>query len=303
MHVPHNPDLTRLVTSPEFIVFSEEVKRDHQIAIAPSGNFGQGDEAVFKFRCQRSNIDFLGTARDVLEEWLGEHNVSIPAARHRYRTLISRKIQVYPQNAKKGVDNLADAFPYFESKLLGGSHKTGQHAASDDLLPRPRTAVDSSDVKALFEGPGNENPGFAGPLGLPSARAPEFWQPSGPTHTRSETESAKRDPESAVREHVRAATQHVSPHSQRGMSARTQSLDISSLNFSRSLSSGGSNPFGPMPPSPSGMVSSPNTATGPFFPSSHRPLHPQATGGRYTVDSITDGEPCSPPSRRLVVQD
>lgn len=75
LHVPPNPDLTRLVTSTEFIIFSERVKLDHQIAIAPSAKFGQGDEAVFKFRCQRSNVDFLGTARDVLEEWLGQHNV------------------------------------------------------------------------------------------------------------------------------------------------------------------------------------------------------------------------------------
>lgn len=76
MQVPPNPELTRLVTSPDFIVFSEEVKRDHQIAISPSAKFGQGDEAVFKFRCQRSNIDFLSSARDALEEWLGQHNVS-----------------------------------------------------------------------------------------------------------------------------------------------------------------------------------------------------------------------------------
>lgn len=81
LHVPPNPELTRLVTSPEFIVFSERVKRDHQIAITPSPMFGQGEEAVFKFRCQRSNIDFLGTARDVLEDWLGQHNVSDSSAR------------------------------------------------------------------------------------------------------------------------------------------------------------------------------------------------------------------------------
>jgi hypothetical protein len=75
LHVPPNPDLTRLVTSTEFILFAERVKRDHQIAIVPSAKFGQGNESIFKFRCQRSNIDFLGTARDSLEEWLGQRNV------------------------------------------------------------------------------------------------------------------------------------------------------------------------------------------------------------------------------------
>lgn len=79
LHVPPNAELTRLVTSTEFILFAERVKRDHQIAIVPSAKFGQSDEAIFKFRCQRSNIDFLGTARDSLEGWLGQHNVGGPA--------------------------------------------------------------------------------------------------------------------------------------------------------------------------------------------------------------------------------
>ena len=76
LHVPPNPELTRLVSSTDFILFAEQVKRDHQIAISPSAKFGQGDEAVFKFRCQRSNVDFLSTARDALEDFLGQHNVS-----------------------------------------------------------------------------------------------------------------------------------------------------------------------------------------------------------------------------------
>lgn len=160
-------------------------------------------------------------------------------------------------------------------------------------MPRPRTAVDSSDVKALFEAPGDSNPGFAGPLGVPWSAAPEFWQPSGPTHVRAETDTVKRDTDPTIQERIRSATHQVSPHSQRG-SARTQSLDMNSLNFARSLS-GGSNSFGPVPASPSGMVSSPSTATGPFFPSGHH-QHTVSSGARYTVDAITDGE-CPWPRR------
>jgi hypothetical protein len=80
------------------------VKRDHQIAIVPSAKFGQGDEAIFKFRCQRSNIDFLSTARDSLEEFLGQHGV-----------------QVYPSAAHKRVDSFTDAFSHFNSKLLSNN--------------------------------------------------------------------------------------------------------------------------------------------------------------------------------------
>lgn len=202
---------------------------------------------------------------------------------------LTTQIQVYPQNADKRVDNYADAFSHFNSKLFAGGHKNGSaQPPVEDLMPRPRTAVDSNDVKALFEAPGGDaNPGFAGPLGVPWTATPEFWQPSGPTHVRAETDTVKRDTDPAIQERIRSVTHQVSPHSQRG-SNRTQSLDMNSLNFSRSLS-GGSNTFGPMPPSPNGLTSSPSTATGPFFTSSGHHQHTVSTSGRSTVDSITDG--------------
>lgn len=108
LHVPPNAELTRLVTTTDFILFTEKVKRDHQIAILPSAKFGQGDEAIFKFRCQRSNIDFLGTARDSLEEFLGQHGV-----------------QVYPSPGHKRVDSFTDAFSHFNSKLLSAKNAPG----------------------------------------------------------------------------------------------------------------------------------------------------------------------------------
>lgn len=112
LHVPPNQELTRIATSPEFIIFTEKVKRDHQIAIVPSAKFGQGDEAIFKFRCQRSNIDFLGTARDSLEEFLSQNGV-----------------QVLPSAPHKRVDSFADAFSHFNSKLLStGAGPAGMSA-------------------------------------------------------------------------------------------------------------------------------------------------------------------------------
>ena len=101
------------------------MKRDHQIAIVPSAKFGQGDEAIFKFRCQRSNIDFLGTARDSLEEFLGLHNVRFCIRRR----ADPEQIQVYPSNAHKRIDSFADAFSHFNSKLLAtGANVGGAHS-------------------------------------------------------------------------------------------------------------------------------------------------------------------------------
>lgn len=174
----------------------------------------------------------------------------------------------------------------------------------------------------------NSGPGFAGPLGYPApTRVPDFWQPAGapipvsslssatrgkkknpnvqvPAPPRSDTETTnKRDSDPIIQEKVRQAQIH-GPHGQaRGVSARTQSLDITSLNFSRALAGGGGqNNFGPIPPSPSpgvgGMASSPNTATGQFFPHSHavHPLHPNMTGKGYyetQLDVVTQGTCCT----------
>ncbi|WWC92268.1 uncharacterized protein L201_007222 [Kwoniella dendrophila CBS 6074] len=299
LHVPPNPELTRLVTSTDFILFTERVKRDHQIAIVPSAKFGQGDEAIFKFRCQRSNIDFLGTARDALEEWLGQHN-----------------IQVYPSNATKRVDSFADAFSHFNSKLLAtGANNT--EAEGESLVERRQRPVTvSTDVRALFNGPGGSYRsgdegalGFAGPLGYQTTqRGSDLW-PGSTQPTRTESDHSKRDSDPIIQDRVRQAStghsntsnppptssSHPHPHSQSRINPtmRHQSLDISHMKFSRSSStSGGNNSFGPMPPSPTAANSSPNTATGPYFP--HVGPHPiranvTGRGGGYTSSTSDQG--------------
>lgn len=111
MAVPPHPELTRIVGSPDFAQFSERVKRDFQVVISPNlrtgPSNGVSDSAVecsFKFRCQRSNSDFLVTAREMLEQFLIGHNV------HVYPSATSR-------SHKRG-DSFADAFPHFDSKVL-----------------------------------------------------------------------------------------------------------------------------------------------------------------------------------------
>ena len=120
-------------------------------------------ECSFKFRCQRSNSDFLVTAREVLEQFLVSHNIPV------YPSMT-------PRTHKRG-DSFADAFPHFDSKVLPTARTRHQSECLPSLsrpwstdssvrpdsadLGRPsesmidrrlRLASSSPDVKALFNG-------------------------------------------------------------------------------------------------------------------------------------------------------
>jgi len=130
------------VTSTEFILFAERVKRDHQIAIVPSAKFGQGDEAIFKFRCQRSNIDFLGTARDSLEEWLGQHNVSTCSSRYCKCVDMKHRFRYTLQMLPSGLTRL----PMLSHTLTANYLRTGQTVQVRDDQAVPRVANDQQKV-------------------------------------------------------------------------------------------------------------------------------------------------------------
>lgn len=170
MSVPPQPELTRLCSSPEFGAFVEKVKRDFQVVISPNIKATPPSpshspevplECSFKFRCQRSNSDFLTTAREVLEQFLINHNISV------YPSITAR-------THKRG-DSFADAFPHFDSKVLSTArtrHQSTFNLTLDSVtladfctdsadLGRPsesmidrrlRLASSSPDVKALFNG-------------------------------------------------------------------------------------------------------------------------------------------------------
>ena len=113
-------------------------------------------------------------------------------------------------------------------------------------------------------------------------------RPSSSRGERHEQEGSKRDSDPIIQEKVRAAG-HPQSHAVRSIAGRTQSLDITSLNFSRALT-GGSN-FGPMPPSPGVPISSPNTATAQYFPPSGQHRMGRGPGGfDAQLDSVTQGE-------------
>lgn len=167
MAVPPQPDLARVCAAPDFSAFVEKVKRDFQVIIVPNKTVGPNgthspDLPVesFKFRCQRSNSDFLVTAREVLEQYLIQHNI------HVYPSTTSR-------THKRG-DSFADAFPHFDSKVLSTARTRQQSMSviclcsfvtnwqsdsadlgrpSESMIDRRlRLASSSPDVKALFNG-------------------------------------------------------------------------------------------------------------------------------------------------------
>jgi len=129
MAVPPSPDLPKVCASADFAAFVERIKREFHVSIMPNikpvapvhtnGSNSSADlpshgqsssqaqsqcEYSFKFRCQRSNTDFLLAARELLEQFLLNHNV-----------------HVYPSataHTHKRGDSFAEAFPHFDSKVL-----------------------------------------------------------------------------------------------------------------------------------------------------------------------------------------
>lgn len=158
MAIPPSAEMARVCSSPEFHAFAERIKRDFQVSIAssvrsngsgsPSGSPG---ECSFAFMCQRSNSDFLITARELLEQFL-----------------VSQNVPVFPTSkTHKRTDSFAESLPHFDSKLLSAAHGTksvsfslpSRRLTSDPTAPdlsttvvdkRLRMASSSPDVKALF---------------------------------------------------------------------------------------------------------------------------------------------------------
>lgn len=171
MAVPPSVDVQRICSSPDFAAFVDRVKREFSVSIVPNVKMYSHDlgaespaDFSFKFRCQRSNSDFLITSREMLEAFLMNHNVHIypPLTVHTH---------------KRG-DSFAEAFPHFDSKVLSTARTRGESCFAcvrigDCIYPffvrvestdlsrpselsgdrRLRLANSSPDVKALFNAP------------------------------------------------------------------------------------------------------------------------------------------------------
>lgn len=132
MPVPPAPELGRIVSSPEFKAFTEQIKTELEVDItAPvdsmiSANSGASNNGTnngvggstfnseplfFRMHCQRSNSDSVATAKEMLENFLLKNNVQV------YSHVVS--------TAHRRSDSFADAFPHFNSKLLATTTASG----------------------------------------------------------------------------------------------------------------------------------------------------------------------------------
>ncbi|TFK76876.1 cytoplasmic protein [Pluteus cervinus] len=316
MAVPPSVDLTRLCASPEFAGLVDRVKRELQVSVSPnfktaaSANGSAAaeppSEYSFKFRCQRSNSDFLITAREMLEQFLLNHAV-----------------HVYPSSTahshKRG-DSFAEAFPHFDSKVLSATKTRGHGFAesvdmgrvdlsrSEVVERRLRMANSSPDVKALFNSPAyiynldddDHEHYIPGPAmdywGTPSGNGGAPLPPIGsgiPHRTRHSEDAIKRGSDSLLE--AKLKEQITKP---RTLQNRAQSLDLT-YSLSRITES---SRFAP-PESPTtstgdtGGNSSPTSATGPSFPSVYGPPTTSRSGVAQRPNRVLDEEAVEEVSR------
>ncbi|TFK57432.1 cytoplasmic protein [Heliocybe sulcata] len=282
MAVPIHPDLPMICASQDFGTFAERVKREFQVVVVPNiktpgGTPVELSECSFKFRCQRSNADFLVTAREMLEQFLLSHNV-----------------HVYPSptsHTHKRGDSFAEAFPHFDSKLLSTARVKTRHDSTDLSRPseslverRLRLANSSPDVKALFNNHSNQ-PAYIYNLeeheenydqqsNYTSTPSNDYWTPLPPIGTgyhhrsRHSEDGLKRGSDSLLE--AKLKEQITKP---RSLTNRAQSLDLT-YSLSRITEA---SPRLPPPDSPTnstgdtGANSSPTSTTAPSFPSVYGP--------------------------------
>lgn len=120
--MPHSDEMANLTISQDWMNLTERIKRDLNITILPwVDRSGRGEETIVRFCLNRSSVDFLATSRDLVEEFLVGRNVR-PAfsPAHSLWTLTARisQINLYPGSLRPRSDSFADAFPFFNSKLL-----------------------------------------------------------------------------------------------------------------------------------------------------------------------------------------
>ncbi|KAG1757908.1 cytoplasmic protein [Suillus lakei] len=287
MAVPPSVDLPKVCASADFIAFVERIKREFQVVITPNVKaptpcptngasassssavvIGDVGEYSFKFHCQRSNSDFLLAAREMLEQFLLNHNV-----------------HVYPSptaHTHKRGDSFAEAFPHFDSKVLSTArrHESVELTRSEILGDRRlRMANSSPDVKALFNAPAyiydlEEHEDSQSAYGPPGTGL-DYWTPLPPigmgmtTRQRNTEDALKRGSDSLLESKIK---EQISKP--RSLQNRAQSLD---LTYSLSRITEASNRL-PQPESPTtstgggtGGDSSPTSATAPSFPSVYGP--------------------------------
>lgn len=199
MVIPPHPDLARVTCSAEFNNLVEHIKRELQVSIFPNfKRFGSSSSTssssptavmngkstntpspvassgtrespteiqhpsdyTFKFRCQRSNTDFLPTAREMLEQFLTKHHVfGYPSGSSASTATSGSAISATSGSAgaaaassgatagmtntgqnllHRRTDSFADAFPHFDSRVLASNVGPGTGSGFGSVLSRAR---------------------------------------------------------------------------------------------------------------------------------------------------------------------
>lgn len=69
--LPHSSEMAQLVLSPDWVAVTERIKRDFNVTVLPFvDRSGTAEETIIKFCLNRSNVDYLGPARDIIEDFL-----------------------------------------------------------------------------------------------------------------------------------------------------------------------------------------------------------------------------------------
>ncbi|KAK4057241.1 hypothetical protein OIO90_001738 [Microbotryomycetes sp. JL221] len=133
LRLPHSEEMAALTLSAEWVSLIERVKHDLNITILPwVDRSGSGDDTILRFCLNRSNVDFLSPARDLVEEFL-----------------VKRDIHLYPGSLRPRSDSYADAFPFFNSKLLSTGFDVDRQDGRVDRN-KLRMAASTPDIKAIF---------------------------------------------------------------------------------------------------------------------------------------------------------
>ncbi|SCZ89319.1 BZ3500_MvSof-1268-A1-R1_Chr9g10367 [Microbotryum saponariae] len=181
-HVPFEAaEMAALTLSQDFVGLTEHIKRNFNVAIMPwVDRSGASDETIIRFYLNRSNIEVLPAARDLVEEYL-----------------VQRKIQLYPGSLRPRPDAFNDSFSFFNSNLLATSRSDAVRDLSSTVDHKLRLAASSPNIKSIFEAPSTTTYGAPGQSPLRNAASfvyrsadqdyPGFYPPTSSLQTNTES--------------------------------------------------------------------------------------------------------------------
>ena len=156
---------------------------------------GGGEETILRFCLNRSSVDFLGTARDLVEDYLVSREVCFALHIGSAKTDKRKQITMYPGSNRPRSDSIAEHFIHFNSALLSTGTANGKSGRPiegttsfepsfghqrETSSASTRASNPSTDIKALFDGPERSayavNNGHAHVHGRPTP----FYTPSMP---------------------------------------------------------------------------------------------------------------------------